>query len=63
MKQAYAISAGREVRIIARPEEMSEADALVVARDVAKRIEDEMQYPGEVRVTLLRETRVVEYAR
>ena len=63
VKQSYAIQAGREVRVIASPDAMSDEQMLVVARDIAKRIESELTYPGEVKVTLLRERRVIEYAR
>lgn len=63
VKQAFAIQAGREVRVIVDAENVDDKVAGKIARDVAKRIEDEMEYPGEVRVTVIRETRCVEYAR
>jgi len=63
VKKSYAIQAGREVRVIATPDAMTDEEMQVVARQIARRIEDEMTYPGEIRVTLLRERRVVEYAR
>ncbi len=63
VKQAYAIQAGREVRVIVDAENVDDRLSAKVARDIAKRIEDEMEYPGEVKVTLLREVRCVEYAR
>ena len=60
---AYAISAGREIRVIAKPDDVTDDQAVVIARDIAKRIEAELTYPGEIKVTLLRERRVVEVAR
>ena len=63
VKQAYAIQAGREVRVLVDAENVDDRLSAKVARDIAKRIEEEMQYPGEVRVTLIREVRCVEYAR
>jgi ribonuclease Y len=63
VKQAYAIQAGREVRVIVDPENVDDRLTQKIARDIAKRIEDEMEYPGEVRVTLIREVRCVDYAR
>jgi ribonuclease Y len=63
VRQAYAIQAGREVRVIVDPENVNDLLSAKIAHDIAKRIEEEMEYPGEVKVTLLRETRCVEYAR
>jgi ribonucrease Y len=63
IKQAYAIQAGREIRVIVDPETINDATAWKTARDIAQKIEDELTYPGEVKVTLLREVRCVEYAR
>jgi len=63
VKQAYAIQAGREVRVLVDAENVDDRLSAKVARDIAKRIEEEMQYPGAVRVTLIREVRCVEYAR
>jgi len=63
VKQAYAIQAGREVRVIVDAENVDDRLSAKIARDIAKRVEDEMEYPGEVKVTLLREVRCVEYAR
>ncbi len=59
----YAIQAGREVRVLVDSDKISDAQAVILARDVAKAIEEQMTYPGEIRVTVLRETRFVEYAR
>ena len=63
VRQAYAIQAGREVRVLVDAENVDDRLSAKIAHDIAKRIEDEMQYPGEVRVTLIRELRCVEYAR
>jgi ribonuclease Y len=63
VSQAYAIQAGREVRIIVKPDEIDDLDAARLARDIAKKIEETMQYPGQIRVTVIRETRSVELAK
>jgi ribonuclease Y len=63
VEKAYAIQAGREIRVIVRPSEVDDAGAATLARDIARKIEEELKYPGQIRVTVLRETRVVEYAR
>ncbi|MGQ9753777.1 MAG: ribonuclease Y [Thermaceae bacterium] len=63
VEQAFAVQAGREVRVIVRPEQISDAKAVLLAREIARRIEQEMNYPGQVQVTVVRETRVVEMAR
>jgi ribonuclease Y len=63
VSQAYAIQAGREVRIIVRPDEIDDLEAARLARDIAKKIEETMQYPGQIRVTVIRETRATEYAK
>ena len=60
---AYAIQAGREVRVIVKSDKVADREAAKMARDIAKQIEHELNYPGEIRVTVIRETRVVEYAR
>lgn len=61
--KAYAIQAGREIRIIAHPERLQEKDAQRTAKEIAEEIERDLTYPGEIKVTLIRETRFVEYAR
>ncbi len=63
VEKSFAIQAGREVRIIVKPEKISDAEMVLMARDVAKRVEDEMEYPGQIKVNVVRETRVVEYAK
>ena len=63
VEKAYAIQAGREVRIIVKPAEMNEYEAAALARDVVKKVQDELIYPGQIKVTVVRETRNVEIAR
>lgn len=63
VENCYAIQAGREVRVIVNSDSVDDATAMKTARDIAKKIEEEMTYPGEIKVTLLREVRCVEYAR
>lgn len=61
--KAYAIQAGREVRILVKPEEVNDIDAMRLARDIVKKLEETLQYPGQIRVTVIRETRAVDYAK
>jgi ribonuclease Y len=61
--QSYAIQAGREVRIIVRPEDIDDLEATRLARDIARKIEDTMQYPGQIKVTVIRETRAIDFAK
>ncbi len=63
VSQSYAIQAGREVRIIVRPEDIDDLAATQLARDIAKKIEETMQYPGQIKVTVIRETRAIDYAK
>lgn len=63
VEKAYAIQAGREVRVFVTPSKIDDLAALQLARDVAKKVENEMQFPGEIRVNVIRETRAIEYAR
>ncbi len=63
VEKAYAISAGREIRIFVTPEKIDDFKAHELARQVAQRIEQELKYPGEIKITVIRETRVIEYAR
>lgn len=63
VERAFAIQAGREVRVFVRPEEIDDYKATALASDIAKKIEADLQYPGEIRVTLIREKRIIEYAR
>ena len=61
--KAYAIQAGREIRVIVNSEKTNDRDSAKICRDIAKEIENELTYPGEVKVTLIRETRFTDYAR
>src|SRR3989339_489721 len=63
VEKSYALQAGREIRIFVTPEKISDAEAKLMARDVAMKIEQELKYPGEIKVTMIRETRIIEYAR
>ncbi len=63
VEKAYAIQAGREIRIMVKPEEVDDLSAVRLARDIVKKIEEGMQYPGQIKVTVIRETRAVDYAK
>jgi ribonuclease Y len=63
VEKAFAIQAGREVRVLAKADQLDDAGCANIAREIAKQIEEELSYPGEVRVTLIREARFIEYAR
>lgn len=63
VEKVYAVQAGREIRIMVKPEKIDDATAVRTAREIAKRIEDELEYPGQIKVTVIRETRAVDYAK
>lgn len=63
VEKCYAIQAGREVRIIVKPEMIDDAESVRIAKDISKKIESELDYPGQIKVTVIRETRAVEYAK
>jgi ribonuclease Y len=63
VEKVFAMQAGREIRVMVRPEDIDDIGAAVLARDVAKQIEEELTYPGQIRVTVVRESRVTELAR
>ena len=62
-EKSYAIQAGREIRIMVVPEQVSDDEMVLMARNVAKKIEDELEYPGQIKVSLIRESRVFDYAK
>jgi ribonuclease Y len=63
VEKSYAIQAGREVRVIVQPDKIDDNSAMVLAREMSKKIESDLQYPGQIRITVIRETRCVEYAK
>ncbi|MBM3705131.1 MAG: ribonuclease Y [Actinobacteria bacterium] len=63
IEKAFAIQAGREIRVMVKPEEINDDLASVIAKDIAKKIESEMEYPGQIKVTVIRESRAIEYAK
>lgn len=63
VEKTYAMQAGREIRVMVKPEQISDADAVVLARDLAKEIEEEMEYPGQIKVIVIRESRAIDYAK
>ena len=63
VEKSFAIQAGREIRIIVKPDKITDDQMIIMARDIAKKVEDEMEYPGQIKVNLVRETRVVDYAK
>jgi ribonuclease Y len=63
VEKSFAIQAGREIRILVKPEEIDDLGAMRLARDVAKKVEEGLDYPGQIKVTVLRETRAIDYAK
>ena len=63
VEKSYAIQAGREIRVMVDAGEINDANSLVLAKDIAKKIETEMTYPGQIKVTVIRETRAIEIAK
>lgn len=61
--KSFAVQAGREIRLIVKPEKISDSQMVIMARDVAKKVESEMEYPGQIKVNVIRETRAIEYAK
>ncbi len=63
VEKSFAIQAGREIRVVVQPDKISDSDAMNLARDIRKKIEEGMEYPGQIKVTVIRETRAIEYAK
>ncbi len=63
VEKTYAMQAGREIRVMVKPDQISDTDSVVLARDIAKTIEDELEYPGQIKVVVIRESRAVDYAK
>jgi ribonuclease Y len=63
VEKSYAIQAGREVRVIVEPDKVDDNESMALARNISKKIESDLQYPGQIKVTVIRETRCVEYAK
>lgn len=63
VKESFAIQAGREIRIIVKPEEVDDYTAMTLSKDIARQVEEDLQYPGQIKITVIRETRMVDYAK
>ncbi|MDZ4179096.1 MAG: ribonuclease Y, partial [Coriobacteriia bacterium] len=63
VEKCYAMQAGREIRVMVKPDQVNDTDAVVLARDIAKQIEEELEYPGQIKVLVIRESRAVDYAK
>ena len=63
VEKSFAIQAGREVRVMVKPDKINDDEMTILARDISKKIEKEMEYPGQIKVNMIRETRVVDYAK
>jgi ribonuclease Y len=63
VEKSYAVQAGREVRIMVIPEQVNDDDMVLLARNISKQIEEEMQYPGQIKVNVIRESRVTDFAK
>ena len=63
VEKSFAIQAGREIRIMVKPENVTDNEVVLIARDIVKKIESELEYPGQIKVNVIRETRAVEYAK
>ena len=63
MSKSFALQAGREIRIMVESEKISDEEAIWLSKDIARRIENELEYPGQIKVTVIRETRAVDYAK
>ena len=63
VEKSFAIQAGREIRIMVKPEKVNDEGMILVAKEIVKRIESELEYPGQIKVSMIRETRAVDYAK
>ena len=63
VERCFAIQAGREIRVMVRPDKVDDAEAITLAHNIVKKIEDELEYPGQIKATVIRETRVIDYAK